>query len=170
MNTDLLKEYLNKFAEKIGNENVELYKRIIDGIEIKEFKNPEDFYYAVLYTWENFISGFLHDKLGDNEDVVFIHKKYGYIERHFCSLIENIEGSVCSADKSKMIIKRLVKFYALGEKIEFDYNAEYTYHLSTKIFKTHERIIAFYEALRELYYGKPLKYITILTEIIEQVD
>lgn len=166
MKTEAIKDFLNSMADSIEKEKIELFEKIIDSSEIKQYENPNEFFYAVLYPWEKFISGFLKSTLNANRDVEFIWKHSEFIDRHFRNLFEKYEGSACCADKSRTIVKRLLKYYDNGEKIEFDYEAEYTYHLPKKIFKSHDHIVQFYEGLKSLLYGRPEKYIEALKVVL----
>jgi len=125
-----------------------------------------NFFYAVLYPWEKFIGGFLKYELKANGDVEFIFKHSQYIDRHFCNLFRDKEGGACCADKSRTIVNKLLEFYATGKKIEFDYEAEYTYHLPKNIFKNHDGIIEFYVGLKNLLYGSPQKYLEALRKVL----
>ena len=166
MKTEEIKDFLNAISDSIESENVELFKKIIDSSEIKSYDNPEEFFYAVLYPWDKFISGFLKSVVKANTDVEFIFKNSNYIDRHFCKLFEKYEGSACSADKSQTIVNRLLEYYMTGNKIDFDYEAKYTYHLPKKIFKSHDHIISFYEGLKLLLYGDPQKYLEALKLVL----
>lgn len=165
MKTEDMKDFLEVMDGVIEKEKIELFKKIIDSSEIKNYSNPREFFYAVLYQWDKFISGFLKSTLNANKDVVFIYKNSRYIDRHFQELFQKYEGSACSADKSRTIVNRLLKFYSTGSPIDFCYDGEYTYHLPKKIFKNHGQIISFYEGLKALLYGRPQKYIEVLSAI-----
>lgn len=166
METAKIEDFLNTLSDSIDRDKVELYKKIIGSSEIKSFDGPDEFFYAVLYPFEKFISGFLYTELeGVNRDVIFIYKNSQYIDRSFAQLFIKYEGSACSSDKSRTIVKRLVDFYQTGKKIEFDYNAEYTFHMPKTIFKTHEHIVLFYEGLKDLQYGDNRKYFEAMKTI-----
>lgn len=166
METEAIKDFLNVMHDSIENKNIELYHKIIDSSEIKRFDNPEEFFYAVLYPWEKFVGGFLKSSLKANRDVEFIFKHSQYIDRHFCNLFREKEGSACCADKSRTIVNRLLEFYTTGKKIDFNYDAEYTYHLPKKIFKNHDQIVEFYEGLKNFLYGNPQKYLEALKVVL----
>ncbi|HNQ21269.1 MAG TPA: hypothetical protein PKI46_09430 [Bacteroidales bacterium] len=165
MNKDILKQFLESFSETIDNENAELFKRIVEDIKIKDFENPEEFYIAVLYPWKKFIKGFLKATLNANYDIEFIYTQYRFIENHFQNVIEKTEGSACCADKSRTIVKAILNYYLTGEKIEFNYEQEYTYHLPKLVFTTHEDIISFYESLKSLHLGNSKLFLIQLLKI-----
>ncbi len=166
MDQDALKSFLNSLSEILDQEKIELFNKIIDSSKIEEFNDPEEFFLGVLYPWEKFISGLLKTSFGDNSDVEFIYRNSQFIDHHFNNLFSKYEGMACCSDKSRMIVKRLVDFYISGEKIEFDYDAEYTFHLPKKIFKNHDDIVGFYEGLRGLNYGNPTKYLEELKKVL----
>lgn len=169
MKKDTLKDFLNTLSDSIDKGKIELFEKIIDGSRIEQFDSPEEFFYAILYPWEKFISGYLQSELKANSNVEFIFKHSQYIDRHFANLFIKYEGGTCSSDKSRTIVNRLLQFYATGEPIEFNYGAEYTYHLPKIIFKNHQDIIDFYEGLKSLLYGHPEKYLESLKKIISEI-
>lgn len=162
MKTSDLTNFLASLGESISANNKELYKKIIESSELKNFDDYEEFYLSVLYPFENFIDGFVRSKYSDNSHVAFLMANSQFVQCHFEEVLKNKEGFGCSADKSRTIIKRLIKFYSTGVPIEFNYEAKETYHLPKSVFKTHDQIIEFYEGLKSLFYGKSEKYIRAL--------
>jgi hypothetical protein len=141
-------------TDSIDNENMEIYRRVMNGIVIDEITNPEDFYLFVVWPFEKFIDKLVRDKVGNNKELSFIYSNYRFIQRHFESVIKKVEGIPCCADKSRTIINRLVEFCKTGREISFDYEGEYTFHLPKKVFRTHNEIVSFYQSLVGLYYGQ----------------
>ena len=170
MKTDTLKDFLNTMSDSIDKEKVELFEKIMDSSRREEFEGPDEFFYAILYPWEKFISGYLKSALKANSDVEFIFKNSQYIDRHFANLFVKYEGMACSSDKSRTIVKRLLEFYTTGNPIEFDYTAEYTFHLPKVIFKNHDDIVDFYTGLKSLLYGHPEKYLSTLQKVIGEIS
>ncbi len=160
-----MKTFLNSLSGIIENDKIELFNKIIDESILKRFDSPEEFYYAVLYPWEKFISGYIKSTMGTNKNVEFIYENSQFIDLHFINLFIKYERS-CSADKSRTIIRKLLDFYLNGNKIEFNYEQEYTFHLPKKIFKEHQDIIDFYEGLVLLKQGNPEKYLISLNKIM----
>lgn len=124
----------------------------------------EDFYFSVLYPIENLIDG-ISQQISSCGKTQFILTHSQFIERHFEGLIRQHEGFACCADKSRTIMEKLFLAYLNDEEIQFNYDAEYTYHLPKKIFKTHDEIIMFFDGIFALYYGKPKKYLMALQSI-----
>jgi hypothetical protein len=168
MKTEEMKNFLNLMSEEIEKEKIELFKSIIDSSDMKKFDDPDEFHYAIIYQFEQFIGGYVRHELIDNSDVEFIYKNWGFLDRHFCELFAKYEGSAFSSDKSRTVIKRLLKFYEAIERIKFDYDAEYTFHLPKKIFKTHDQIVNFYKGLKSLFWGRPEKYLQVLINLKEE--
>lgn len=165
LDKDAIKNVLDGMLGVIEKENVELYKSLIDKTHSKEINSVDGFYFTLIYPYDKFLSGLIKTEISDNGDVGFILKRSQFIESHFEALIRGFEGYACCADKSETIMERLLDFYKEGKRIVFDYEQEYTFHLPSVIFKTHESIIGFYEGLKMLYCGNPEKYLTELQKI-----
>jgi len=165
MEKERIKEVLDGMLGALKKEEVALYKALIDKTCYKKIEDVEDFYLAIVYPFEKFVSGLIRTEISNNEDVVFILKRSRFIKSHFETLIQNTEGSACCADKSRTIMNGLLDFYREGKLIVFDYEQEYTYHLPRVLFKTHESIIGFYKGLSGLYHGDPLEYLAQLLKI-----
>ena len=141
MKTSDLLNFINALSDDISESNKKLYQAVVESSEIKSIDNYEEFYFAVLYPFENFIDGFVRCRISENKEVSFLIKHSCFGERYFRKMIQKIEGSACCADKSRTIMKRLIDFYKTGKMIEFDYTGEYTFHLPTTIFKEHDEIV-----------------------------
>lgn len=161
-----LTNFLDSMIGNIEKKEIELFKKIIETSEIDNFQDHEDFFYSVLYPFDKFVNGFIKTEICNNRDVVFLIKNQNFIKHNFSKIIIKKEGTACSSDKSRTIMKRLINYYKTGENIEFDYNQEYTYHLPKKVFTKHEDIVRFYESLKSLYYGSFENYLNVLKEII----
>lgn len=153
MKTDDLTDFLINFSNNITENNKATYKKIIDECEIKEFNNFEEFYLSVIYSFDMFLDAFIREKMCNNPDFVFIMKHSNFIKKHFSKIICMKEGSSCSSDKTRTIIKSLLSFYKDGTIIKFEYDSKYTYHLPKLIFKDHDSIIEFYKSVKSLFYG-----------------
>lgn len=156
---EAIKSLLMSMASSIGHDNVELYKKLSEGVDFKAVTCPEEFRYAFLYPHERYIDGLINSQITNNHDAVFILEQSEFIERYFQNWIRKVEGAACCADKSRTIMRRLFNFYKEGIAIQFDYDAEYTFHLPKRIFRTHGEIVEFYETIRSLWYGNAEKYI-----------
>ena len=167
MKTKQIGNFLESMMGAIDRKEIELYKKLVDGSQIENIDDHEEFFFGVLYPFEQFVSGLIKTEIADNRDVVFLLKNQQFIERNFLKLIQQKEGFPCSADKSRTILKRLLDYYINGDEIVFDYDAEYTYHLPKKIFTTHDEIINFYTGLKGLFSGNYEKYLEGLKEILE---
>ncbi len=170
MEKEKIKEVLNFMADSIEQGNIDLYNKLIDEKCFNEIENVEKFYLGLIYPHEQFITGLIKSEISKNNDVVFILKNSQFIEHNFRYWIEKIEGSACCADKTRTILKRLVEFYKNNTTIEFDYSAEYTFHLPKVIFKTHESIVEFYEGVKNLHYGNPTRYLNALKSLTQNTN
>lgn len=159
MKKEELINFMESFEDSIDKGNLHLYNGIINSSSLSSLDSPEDFFFSVLYPWENFISAFIQLKISSDKEVVYIYKNSEVIDRHFSRQFQKYEGSACSADKSRTVVRCLLDFFLSGEEIKFDYKQEYTYHLPNKIFKTHSEILDFYKAIKDIQYGRAEKYI-----------
>ena len=153
---------LEAFGKKIDSDNIEFYKKITGDKTIKCSDGPEDYWYQVIYSFDKFVNGQLSAEVSDNDSVKFIYKNYRFIENHFSYFIKKHEGAACSIDKTRTIIRALLAFFKDGKEIAFDYDQEYTFHLPKHIFKTHDRIVGFFDGIVGLYHGNPKKYLVAM--------
>jgi hypothetical protein len=165
-----IKNFLDAFTGSIEKEEVELYKKILDNGIDKKIETPEDFFFSVLYPFKKFTSGLISAEISTNRDVEFLLMNSQFIEHNFENLFTKFEGRQSCADKSSTIMRKLFTFFVIGERIEFDYNGKYTFHLPKKIFKTHDDIVNFYQALKNLYYGDGTKYMEEMLKIVKQYN
>lgn len=165
-----IKNVLNSLMDGFDRENLELYEKVMENQNLKRnVSDPEEFYFFLMYPYEKFLRGLITKEVSDNDNVIFILLNYNFIDRHFNNLFEKYEGSFGCADKSRTMIKHLIKFYKGDiQKIEFDYEQKYTYHLPQTIFLNHDEIINFYEALVSLKMGNGDKYVEIMNQISTQ--
>lgn len=166
MEKEDLKKFLDSMLSSIGQKEINLYKSIIEANNINTIEDHEEFFLAILYPFEQFVSGFVRSEIANNRDVIFIIKNQNYIKNNFSRIIKQKEGSSCSSDKSRTIMMSLLNHYKTGEKIVFNYDQEYTYHLPNKVFRTHDHIIKFYEGLKNLWYGDNAKYLEALALVL----
>jgi hypothetical protein len=170
MDKNSIKSVLDGIVKSVGEKQVKLYKSLIDQSYINKVEDINDFYFALIYPFETFLSGLIKTEISQNEDIEFILKHSRFIENNFEKIIHNIEGMTCCADKTRFIMRGLFGFYKTKELIIINYDQEYTYHLPKKVFTDHNSIINFYEGLKHLYYGNPERYLTELLEIKKQFN
>ncbi len=145
-------------------EEQKMFNVITSNYDFKDFKDAEEFNYKIAYTFKKLQRQLIKSKVSDNQNVIFIYMNYNYVERFFNNVIQANEGTACCSDKSSTIVDRLVDFFLKGKKIEFNYDAEYTFHLPKKVFTNHDSIIAFYEVIKGLHYGNFNKLIEYANE------
>jgi hypothetical protein len=167
MKKEKIKEVLELMCDSIEQKEIELYEKLIDERCYENIDDFQEFYHGLIYPHEQFINGLIKSEISPNRDVGFILKHSNFLENNFRCWIEKVEGSACCADKTRTIIRNLIDFYKTGNKIDFDYNQEYTFHLPKVVFKNHESIVEFYEGIKSLYYGNPTKYLLCLKNLIE---
>lgn len=165
---------LTSFMGGIDDECKSIYKKlasekgVTNAFNAAKKYNNEEFYIYLIYPFSNLLNGLLSEVTGSHEAQFFL--KHGeFTQRHIEKLIVQFEGSACSCDKSRTIMKRLIRYHMTGEEIKFNYDGEYTYHLPKRIFKTHDEIINFTNSLADLYYGKYEKYIRQIGLILQKM-
>lgn len=168
VDNESIKNVLSGMLGNIEQDKIDLYHKIISENEKIKIDDYDTFYYSLIYPYKQFLEGLISVELSNKREVKFILLHSQYIERHFNKIIVDKEGSACSSDKSRTIVRRLMNWFEKGERIEFDYEGEYTYHLPKTVFKTHEEIVAFYEALENLYYGNAQKYLNEMLTLIKK--
>ncbi len=170
-----LESVINSIVSAASKENLDLFlalssnKSIDKAVENVKRCDGGDFYFGLTRPIEKVVDGLL-STVTENRSAKFILKHYMFVEGHILTLIKQHEGNACSADKSRTIVRKALNFYINGKEIEFDYNAEYTYHLPKKIFKTHDEIVSFIDALNSLYHGRSILYIKYLADTIAIKD
>ena len=140
-------------------------KLVIEAMQAVIERNCDHFYYRLLYPIEQAIEGVIRAAGVQDDAAIFILQNSSFIEAHFQRLFDQFEGMACCADKSRTVVRRLLRFYADGRRIEFDYAGEYTYHLPKTIFREHDEIIEFFEGLRRLFSGYSDMYLAALLKV-----
>ncbi len=173
VSTSDIQAVLNGIDGIIEQESVEAYRSVANtqivekAVACAKAGDQEGFFINLIYPFEKVVDGILGDVTISNE-AKFILSHGNFVEHHFQVLFEKHEGSAYCADKSRTIIRSLLRFYMADEKIKYDYNQKYTYHLPKKIFTTHEEIVEFYQSLYHLYYGKPEAYLSALASVVSR--
>lgn len=148
----------------IAYQSVSSYDVVASALESAKKGDYEQLYFLYCYPIEQTLDGLIEQATG-NHKAQFLLKNSQFVEPHFKHHIEKIEGSACSADKSRTIMHGLLKFYMEGKKIQFNYKQEYIYGLPTTVFKTHDAIVDFFEGIHQLYFGNPDAYLKALVSI-----
>lgn len=98
----------------------------------------------------------------NNESLLTFYYLYEFVSIHVVNLIQKIEGSPCSHDKSSWVLNVLEKYLKTGIETVPNYQQEYTFHLPKKVFTSTEDIHEFFKALSRLYYGNPDNYLAFI--------
>lgn len=165
-----LKSVIGSLLSGIDGENVELALPLVELEPVKDalqhLKDGEidSFYFGLLYPLSRAVDGLLATEL-DTEDARFLVKHWRFVESHFEGLVTKFEGRACCVDKSRTILRHLLRFFTHSQPITFDYTQKYTYHLPRCIFTSHDDILMFYNGLNSLYYGNPERYLKALAEL-----
>jgi len=170
-----LKDIFSSLLSQVHDDEIAMYKSVHknkaveNAIKTLQSGDYEQLEYSIKRPIDGYLAGLIRSEIADCDRVVFIISNYRFVENHFETLINKIEGMACCADKSRSIMRALIKFLVTGENIEFDYSQEYTYHLPRGVFKDHDSIVSFFRSLEFLYYGKSEQYIRQLAKLMTEV-
>lgn len=151
-----------------------LYAQIYDEEIIQKARNaaqsgnPERFFFALGYQLQKVIDAVVEGEFPQNQNAQFLMANAHFIESHLDKIFTKFEGMACSHDKTKTVMKALLRFFTTEKRIEFNYDGEYTYHLPKKVLRDHDSIIAYFTGLHHLYYGNPDRYLVAMQGIIVQ--
>lgn len=170
--TEIFKNMLE--VEKQETEDIygEFIGKLID--KNKDFvRDAEDFDVLVNCkidrVLESYLEKILEKELGKIQDfekmhdIIFFYKNYGFLESNVRELIILKEGSPCSSDKSRWILKSYRDFLVndtipdmtIGEKCYWKPK-----------FGTSRDWMDFCESLIHLHYGKPQRYLIAICNLI----
>lgn len=131
--------------------------------------NPEGFFYALGYPLQKLVDAVVTSEFPSNQNAQFLMANSRFIENHLDNIFSRFEGSPCSHDKTKTVIRAVMRFFTTQKPIEFDYTQEYTFHLPRKVLKDHDSIISFITGLHYLHYGNPDRYLVAMQNLLAQV-
>lgn len=170
INQDDLKNLFGAMFSSIEKKNIESAEAmeslpvVLDALAHLREGDVTRFYFGLIYPINNAVEGLIAKEFSSRE-ARFLVMNSTFVEENFKSLIVKYEGSACSADKSRTIMRALLKFYVSGKEIVFDHSQEYTYHLPKNVFTTHAEIVEFFDGLYRLYYGKSDSYMRAIINV-----
>ncbi len=145
--------------------NEELVQRAISRLD------PSVFRLSVSFPLEGAVNGMLKDSLpGASGKALFLFQHADFVEHHAQWLITREEGHACCADKSRTVLRALARYLVMGEKAQFDFTQEHTYHLPKRVLHTQAQLVAFFNAVYRLYYGNPEAYLKFLATVVGSED
>lgn len=131
--------------------------------------DPDHFHLALGYPFERLIDGLLSLHGVTDPRAKFVFRHADFLDTHFKTLFDKLEGPACCADKSRWAVRALARSFISGQPIVIDLTQEYTYHLPSLTFTDHEQIVEFFDGLYRLYYGKPEPYLTAMLRLRTRV-
>lgn len=168
--TNVLTAMLQSFENETATLGTELAldPRLADALEAARNRKPSHFHLHLIYRQER-----MSEALLSAADVPpkarWLFQNYRFAKSHVQHVFEIREGSLCCADKARTILSAWLRFELTGERIEFDYSGEYTYHLPLDVLRTHDSIVTFCESLRMLHHGRPEQYVKSLHRLLSPV-
>lgn len=168
LNIQDLANVMTSMMDVFHSEEDDFYKELSKNVNPKDIDNYEDFYIQLVRPAEKYLSGFIRTEISTNRDMDFFLRKSNFIENNFKHWIVRKEGSPCSSDKSRTIMKSLFNYFKNNEEIIFNLEQEYTYHIPKKVFNNHSDIIEFFKSLHHMYYGNPEYYLENILKISQK--
>ncbi len=169
---DALQNLLETILKSSNEDKASLFKAVSHLPVMEEAQTyarngqADKFTYSLVYPLERVIEGLLESTMPGHVKARFILQHYRFLRSHFQKLLENREGPSCSADKAGTILHRLLRFCLTGQEIAFDPGEAHTFGHPTKVLRTHQEIVDFFEGLYALYYGLPEKYLQSLATLL----
>ena len=121
------------------------------------------FYFALQYPAGQAIDGLLATEFpGAAEDMRFLFRNGQFIQYHIERLINRYEGGACCVDKTRSVMRAIFRYLQTEQKIAFDYQQEFTFHLPKRIFTVHQLTWDYFKSLQSLYYGHAEPYLNAL--------
>lgn len=120
------------------------------------------FRFGLPQAFDQVIEGLLLQVLPASAEARFLLKNSGFVESQVRARIEAAEGYGCVADKTRFVMRSLLAFFQTGREISFNRNQQYTFHLPTRVLLTHQEVLEFFHAVRQLYHGNPAPYVAVL--------
>jgi len=164
----VIKDVFDAILGKANKDSIKAYqvRKDTNSEKVPKDITAEDFEYKYSYKAEQFLEGLIRSEIADNDDVVFILHNYRMIELSFNHIYTTFEGAACCSDKSRNVTQQLFNFYKTGETISFNSRAKYTFSHPKSVLKTHDSIIEFYLAVKNMAHGNPKKYIEAFGKLI----
>ena len=138
----------------VAKETKEKYDEVIE--ELSKI-DMEHFDLFINYPLGNCIQAF-----HITSDGSFIYEYYRYVESAFTQYIVSQEGSCCSVDKSRHIVRRLYSYFEKGAVFSLVRNKDEEYW-KTKCL-TSDECIEFYKAIQSAFYGNHVKLVQFYLE------
>lgn len=167
-----LKKVLNAIASFGDKETLDVFHLASESESVKKAvehaKNGdyEQFTYKLM-PFQQVIEGTAMQVTGDHR-AQFILLHHEFIENHLSRIFTMAEGSPCSVDKSGSVLYALFRHFLEGQKIFFNYEQQFTYHLPSKVLKNQEECLKFFDGIYDLYYGNCSKYLAWLMTLQDQ--
>jgi hypothetical protein len=128
----------------------------------------DTFYFALPYRLNQMVDAILEAELPGNGNAQFLMGNSSFVSNHLDEIFTKFEGSACSHDKTRTVLRGLMRFFTTEQPISFNYEQEYTFGLPKKVLKSHDSIVEYFKGLRHLFYGNPDYYLKAMQNIIAE--
>jgi len=154
-------------ATEAEAKDTELYKFILGKIEKATLgiDDPEDFYYRIMYDFNNVLDAAVSSAPSTNDWLVkSIFLDYAFFDNHLTKFCETLEGPAYSTDKSRYLLKCVVKCRINGGRIQLHPCPENFHHPKTGNW---EMWLKYVEGVGRLRHGDPGPYLKAYKNLID---
>lgn len=151
---ETFKKVFAGILDGVKKETEEKYNEVIKELGVIDM---EDFDMLINYPLGNCIQAF-----HKTSDGAFIYEYFRYVENAFSHFIEHNEGSACSVDKSRFIVRGLYNRLEKNKEFTLVKNEDKEYW-KTKCLDVPD-CIAFFKAIQSAFYGNHVKLVQFYLE------
>jgi len=163
---EIIWDVLNGLYWAIKSENIEEYEK--SGIKLPQFNSCQDFFIKITYPYVRLVHWYLASlKATDNTEFLLLNSDY--IENHLDQIFSTHEGWACSHDKTIFVIEWLLRLYQKWEPMKFLHEGSSEHFwIPQVVLNCQSKCEQFFEAIKLLYYWKPLKYLEFYKKLIKE--
>lgn len=142
--------------------SVPTMQRAAASAELGDFRG---FYFDLQYPFEQVIDGLLEVAFPKDHRAQFLMRNSQFVQGQFRGVIERHEGRSCCTDKAGFLMSALLRFFRTGQEIVIDRDQEFTYHVPKALFQSHAEIMAFFDAVRSLWFGRASDFVIVMADL-----
>lgn len=167
-----IKSVLNALFSSVAAEGKSALEQVSEVPEVINARaaakglSPDQFFHSLPYKLNQLVDAILEAELPGNDNAQFLMANSNFVSNHLDRIFQKFEGSACSHDKTKTVMRALMRFFTTGQPISFNYEQEYTFGLPKKVLKSHDSIVQYFNGLHHLYYGNSDHYMMAVLNIM----